>query len=89
MGVQLNIKDAETIRLARLLADASGRSVTETIREALRKEHDAREAALQERIDEVRNLVSGVRAGWKAEFDGVQLSTAHGDLLHDGDGLPA
>jgi len=32
--MQLNIKDAETVRLARTLADATGKSVTEAIRRA-------------------------------------------------------
>ncbi len=32
MGVQLNIKDAETVRLARELAEATGQPVTQAIR---------------------------------------------------------
>ena len=44
MGVQLNIKDGETIRLARELAAQAGTSVTETIRVALEAAARKREA---------------------------------------------
>ena len=35
MGAQLNIKDAETIRLARELAEMTGQPITKAIRTAL------------------------------------------------------
>lgn len=43
MGVQLNIKDPETVRLARELAGQTRRSVTETVRVALEKMAEERE----------------------------------------------
>ncbi|KQS01967.1 hypothetical protein ASG11_14225 [Sphingomonas sp. Leaf357] len=56
MGVQLNIKDAETVGLAKKLADATGQSVTAAIKGALedmlrnREEERVRKRA---RIDEM------------------------------------
>jgi hypothetical protein len=43
MGVQLNIKDPETVRLARELAGQTRRTVTETVRAALEKMAQERE----------------------------------------------
>ena len=83
MGVQLNIKDAETIRLARELADSNGESVTATIKAALEREHAAREAEVQRRIEDIKAVVKGLEGHWKPEFDGVELSTRHGELLYD------
>ena len=47
MGVQLNIKDPETVRLARELAGQTRRTVTETVRTALEKMAAEREAEVQ------------------------------------------
>ncbi|MGJ3629789.1 type II toxin-antitoxin system VapB family antitoxin [Sphingomonas sp. MMS24-JH45] len=49
MGVQLNIKDPETVRLARELAGQTRRTVTETVRAALEKMADEREAEVARR----------------------------------------
>ena len=46
MGVQLNIKDPETVRLARELAGQTRRSVTETVRVALEKTAEERGEAV-------------------------------------------
>jgi antitoxin VapB len=46
MGVQLNIKDPETVRLARELAGQTRRTVTETVRAALQKMAEEREEAI-------------------------------------------
>lgn len=89
MGQQFNIKDAETIRLARTLADQLGSSVTSAIREALRDKLDmaARQRA-KPSIEEAMELLHGLRSRWKPEFDGEELSITHGDLLYDEWGLP-
>ena len=56
MGVQLNIKDAETVRLARELADATGQSITAAIKGALAdmlRDVEEKRAAKRARIDEM------------------------------------
>jgi antitoxin VapB len=68
MGVQLNIKDAETVRLARKLADASGRSVTETIKAALRKEDCSREAERAATLREMADISAQFRKHMPKEW---------------------
>jgi antitoxin VapB len=78
----LNIKNAETYRLIRELADATGESMTEAVTTAVR-----------ERLERVRNdfdpddimeLAREIRQRLPADFFDVE----HGDLLYDEDGLP-
>ena len=88
MVAQFNIKDETTISLARRLARDSGLSITETIRTALEREANAREAHRTRLVSEAYALIAEMRQHWKPEFDGIELSTAHGDLLYDQDGLP-
>lgn len=85
MATQLNIKDAETVELARRIAHRRGMSVTSVIRDALRKEPEAAAAKLPEltleqqaRFDAVKALVNGLPKGlrrpWseiEAEFDEI------------------
>jgi antitoxin VapB len=87
MGVQLNIKDEETVRLARELAAEMGETVTQAVRIAL-QERKARSVQPQRRatVDEMLALVRGMRAHFKPEFDGQELSLTHGDLLYNEDG---
>lgn len=89
MGVQLNIKDEETVRLARELASEMGESVTQAVRIAL-QERRARTVPPQRRaaVEEMLEMVRGLRDHWKPEFDGQELSITHGALLYDEDGLP-
>lgn len=61
MGVQLNIKDPETVRLARELAGKTGKSVTETIRGALERELQAREKAIEEKIRRIEEIAADFR----------------------------
>ena len=87
MGVQLNIKDAETVRLARELADASGRSVTETIRAALWKERESHKLEVERRKTSLREIVAYVQTnmpdGWRGKTSKEIM-----DELYDDDGLP-
>lgn len=87
MGVQLNIKDAETVRLARLLADQSGRTVTAIIRDALVREARAREDEVAAKIRDVQDLLKGSRQLWKEEWSN-KTSKEIMDSLYDEDGLP-
>lgn len=87
MGVQLNIKDPETVRLARELAGKTGRSVTQTIRTAL-------EQAMAEQADEraVRRVAIDAAARRVRELlpANVQGKSSRElmDAIYDDDGLP-
>ena len=84
MGVQLNIKDPETVRLARALAQATGQPVTKAIRQALERELREMDTERAERLARLRNIVKESRALWKPEFLNADLD----DLLYDERGLP-
>jgi antitoxin VapB len=84
----LNIKNAETYRLIRELADATGESMTEAVTVAVRErlartqsvrqvEVDARIARMTEIAAEMRRLAPP--GYWDQDFDA---------LLYDEDGLP-
>lgn len=96
MASQLNIKNPATIRLARDLAAASGESVTQAIHRSLEERMSRRrdepvalsEEEVARRVTEFQALIAGARTMWKPEFDGVELSTRHGELLYDERGLP-
>lgn len=67
MGTQLNIKDAETVELARDLAKQLNKSVTETIKEALVEKARVRETEIESRIADMNALVDQIRAEMPAE----------------------
>jgi antitoxin VapB len=87
MGVQLNIKDAETIRMARELAGSSGRTVTAVIRDALEHELQKREADIDETIRDVNEILKDSQHLWKEEWRGRSLKEIM-DSIYDEDGLP-
>ena len=87
MGVQLNIKDPETVRLARELAGKSGRSVTETIRRALEKVDADRDAEIAARVAAIDSIVEEVQRKMTPEMRKVTSKEAM-DSIYD-DGLPA
>lgn len=87
IGVQLNIKDAETIRLARALAEQKGESVTATIKAALEREYREREERLQESLRRVREISAQFRAHMPPEWHG-KTSKEIMDEIYDEDGLP-
>lgn len=84
---QLNIKDAATIRLARELADATGESVTATIRKALEREHREREEKVEQTITRVLEIGRQFRASLPAELQALS-SKEWMDSIYDEDGLP-
>lgn len=84
MGAQLNIKDAETIRLARALAEMTGQPITKAIRAALERELEELDRAKEERLTKLRGIVKESRALWKPEFLNADLD----DLMYDERGLP-
>ena len=84
MGAQLNIKDAETIRLARALAEARGQPVTKAIPHALERELQGLQIERAERLGRVHAIVRDTRSLWKPELLDADLD----ELLYDEHGLP-
>ena len=76
MGVQLNIKDPATVQLARELADRTGRSVTETIRAALEREHVVREEELAVRLSRIREIGAQVARKMPEDLHGLTAKEA-------------
>jgi|EndMetStandDraft_4_1072995.scaffolds.fasta_scaffold2206957_1 antitoxin VapB len=85
MGVQLNIKDAETVRLARELAEITGQPITQAIKSALRRELRENEFAIAVKRAELKAILSGTRAMWDAD----KLEGDPTDFLYDDRGMPA
>jgi antitoxin VapB len=84
--MSLNIKNAETYRLVRELAEATGETmtgaVTRAVRERLERVRGAEgKAGMAERI-----LV--IAADMHARLPDDFFDVEHGDLLYDEDGLP-
>lgn len=87
MGVQLNIKDAETIRLARALAAQAGTSVTETIRVALEAVAREREAESAARL---ADMIAFSEEAFAAMPDNIRRMSLKEimDSIYDENGLP-
>ncbi len=84
--MSLNIKNAETERLAKALADETGESITAAVTVAVnerlaRLRTDAVVAQRRARIDDIR-ADAGPR--WREPW----RTGDHGDLLYDDAGLP-
>jgi antitoxin VapB len=81
----LSIKDPETDRLARKLAELSGQNITEAVREALEAEisRREREAGKQVRAEKLRDIVARFP---REDFKG--MTSADHDFLYGDDGLP-
>lgn len=88
MGVQLNIKDPETVRLARELAGRTGLSITESIRGALERDLRQREELLQDRFAEIAAAVDAFQDSIPEEWRGTEMSRLMDDVLYDDHGLP-
>ena len=85
MGVQLNIKDPETVRLARALAEKTGKTVTETVRAALEREQQAREKAIQEKLARMEAIAADFRRHMPEEWHGM-TSKEIMDSIYNEDG---
>ena len=78
----LNIKNAETYRLARELAAATGESMTEAVTVAVRERLERVTRAFD--VDEVLEFVEHITQQLPSDFFDVE----HGELLYDENGLP-
>lgn len=87
MGVQLNIKDPETIRLARALSKASRSTITATIRGALEREQQVRAADVEERRQRIETAVAAFQRALPDEWRG-KTSKEIMDEIYDDHGLP-
>lgn len=81
--MSLNVKDPEAHRLAQAIAHATGESMTQVVREALR----ARYAQIEQRksrarVDELLAIADRAAAHAKPPY------ADHADLLYDAHGLP-
>jgi len=82
----LSIKDEETDQLARAVSAATGETITEAVRNALRARLDAltRQKDRDAKIEAMRRIGRDVAAHMRPPFS----STDHGELLYDEHGLP-
>jgi len=87
VGAQLNIKDADTIRLARELSSQLGMSVTAIVREALEEKAQRRASDRQAKIDAVNAIVADFQRTLPEEWRG-KTSKEIMDALYDEDGAP-
>lgn len=87
MGVQLNIKDAETVLLARDLAKQLNKTVTQTIREALEAKRRESNVESERRLAEMMAFADEAQA---AMPDDVKKLTSREimDSIYGDDGLP-
>ena len=86
--MSINIKNEETARLARDLANATGESITQAVTTALRERLDrvshSGQVVVLDRVKEMRRISEDASARWIEPF----RSSEHGDLLYDESGLP-
>ncbi len=87
MGAQLNIKDSETIRMARELADATGQPITQAIRQALERELARRDDERQTFLDSVMEISREFRAAMPEAWLGKTAQEII-DESYDENGLP-
>lgn len=82
----LNIKNEETARLIRELADLTGESMTGAVTEAVRQRLERlKQAKSREGMaDRILAIAADMRARLPDDFFDVE----HGDLLYDDYGLP-
>jgi len=84
--MSLNIKNADTYRLVKELADLTGESMTVAVTKAVRERLDRLRGvgANAGMAEHIHAIAENMRARLPDEFFDVE----HGDLLYDDDGLP-
>lgn len=86
--MSINIKNEETARLARDLANVTGESITKAVTTALREKLDrvslGGQGLVLDRVKEMRRISKDASARWIEPF----RSSEHGDILYDESGLP-
>lgn len=87
MGVQLNIKDERTVQLARDLAAKLGKSVTDTIREALEEKAQAQHEQRAAKLARLNAIADTFQRNLPAEWRG-KTSREIMDAIYDERGMP-
>ncbi|MGQ0678408.1 MAG: type II toxin-antitoxin system VapB family antitoxin [Actinomycetota bacterium] len=86
--MSLNIKNAETERIAKQLAAATGENVTTAVtvavRERLERILSAGELIAKDRLARIQEIAADAAGRWREPY----RSADHADLLYDEDGLP-
>jgi antitoxin VapB len=85
MPLSLNIKNDETHRLARQLADLTGESLTTAVTEAVRERLDR---VRRERKTDLASRLLKIGEECAAHLQEPFRSADHGELLYDKRGLP-
>ena len=85
--MSLNIKNQETHRLARELAELTGETMTGAVTVALKErlEREQRERSVEERLRRMRAISKSIAKSLRPGPSAVE----HGDFLYDERGLPA
>jgi antitoxin VapB len=83
--LSLNIKNEETHRLARELAELAGESMTTAVTEAIRERLDR---VRRERAAGLANRLLAIGKNCAARLKEPYRSADHSDLLYDEQGLP-
>jgi len=84
--MSLNIKNAETYRLIRELADATGETMTGAVTQAVRERLERLKGA--EGKAGMAERILAIAADMHARLPDDFFDIEHGDLLYDEDGLP-
>ena len=84
--MSLNIKNPDTYRLVKELADLTGESMTAAVTEAVRERLERLRQAGADigMAEQIHAIAAEMRARLPADFFDID----HGDLLYDEDGLP-
>ena len=81
----LNLKSDEAYRLAKELAERTGKTMTAAVIEALREQlARMKKESEAEFVERILAIGRGCRKEWKEPYRSVD----HGDLLYDERGLP-
>ena len=87
MGVQLNIKDQAVVTAARSLAKELGKSVTDTIGEAIEEKRQRTDMERENRFREAMKLLDRTAAMWPERTRDMTARELIDDL-YDENGLP-
>lgn len=83
--MSLNIKNEETHRMARELAQLTGENMTVAVNEAIRERlQRVRERSKEEFVERIMKIGRECAARLKEPYKSID----HGDLLYDENGLP-
>lgn len=86
--MSLNIKNEESVRLAKQLAERTGESLTGAITTALRERLDRLESDEEHRRERVVAQLTAIARDSAPRWKELLRSTDHGDYLYDERGLP-